>query len=424
MLYHVHLLSLFLLLAGTTATVFAQPPVDSLERRPRFYGAPPVNCIIQGDPYSYTIGVLDSNFYSLRNGDEQLTLAVVEPAGFAITPAQITGPQSSDSVTLTVSSTAVNAPVGNLWIKLAARDSYGRTDTLRYYIAVSRKPAFMMPVTISVHDTDRNVTMSQTLYLGLDTMGDATSGYERPQVGQIDTFYCEYELPPLPPIEIFDARWQVITKNGLIRSIHPTPVNSGDTIAPWVAMIQLGRHENGSLIYQPTISWSVEDAARFNISLLFKDIRGEFFSVNMATAEYHEEEPTLTLRQTGDTIRATLPDYTRQGFQITATFIPADVVERISVSGESEILSVQPNPLRTGSTIRYSVNHRSWTELTIIDLHGRTIRKLSAKETEAGEHTAQWDGTNDAGTLCVAGTYFCRMESDGEATTRRIIVER
>jgi hypothetical protein len=413
---------LLLLLLVSFCTASAQTP--SPNRKPRFFGAPPVDCIAQGESYNYTIGVVDSNLASVATGVEQLTFTVVEPSGFIVSPSSVTGPQSTDSVTLFISATAVNAPVGNLWIKLAVRDAGGRSDTMRYYIAVSRRPAFIMPVVISVYDPDRDATLSQTLYLGIDTTGDATTGFEYPRFGQVDTFYCERELPPLPPEPIFDARWSIITKNGLHRSIHPAPASTGDTLFPWTAVIQLGRTENNRRIERPTISWSRDDAARMNVRLRFIDAGKNFFSLDMASGELVEEEPTLIVERSDDSIRAHLPDFTSGGFRILGTPIVTGVEQEKRNAIAEDIISFHADPSMTGGTIRYRVEHISHVSLRITDLHGRTVRTLFDGAKGPGEHLIQWDGTGDDNIGVASGTYFCLLDIDGKVVTARMVVAR
>jgi len=43
-------------------------------------------------------------------------------------------------------------------------------------------------------------------------------------MGMLDSQYCEVEIPPLPELDVFDARWSIPTLNGTHRNIYPTAV--------------------------------------------------------------------------------------------------------------------------------------------------------------------------------------------------------
>jgi len=40
---------------------------------------------------------------------------------------------------------------------------------------------------------------------------------------------------------------------------------------------------------------------------------------------------------------------------------------------------------------------------------------------EAGYHSIEWDGRDDAGTVAVPGLYFSRLEAGGASDVRRVV---
>jgi len=72
------------------------------------------------------------------------------------------------------------------------------------------------------------------------------------------------------------------------------------------------------------------------------------------------------------------------------------------------------------SFVRFSVAKAGRVQVSIYDVTGRKIRNLSDRVFPAGEHSIQWDGTDDAGSKVARGVYFVRSSVQKDAG--RIIV--
>jgi hypothetical protein len=72
------------------------------------------------------------------------------------------------------------------------------------------------------------------------------------------------------------------------------------------------------------------------------------------------------------------------------------------------------------SFVRFSVAKAGRVQVSIYDVTGRKIRNLADRVFAAGEHTIQWDGTNDSGSKVARGVYFVRSSVQKDAG--RIIV--
>ncbi len=88
---------------------------------------------------------------------------------------------------------------------------------------------------------------------------------------------------------------------------------------------------------------------------------------------------------------------------------------------ENEIM-VYPNPVTDKTTIRYSVKTRSDVDVDIFDSNGQKIVTLQNGIQEAGNYTLEWNPYNNAGGRLGSGIYFCRIVSNGFASTTKIIV--
>ena len=72
------------------------------------------------------------------------------------------------------------------------------------------------------------------------------------------------------------------------------------------------------------------------------------------------------------------------------------------------------------SFVRFSVAKAGRVQVSIYDVTGRKVRNLSDRVFPAGEHSIQWDGTDDSGSKVARGVYFVRSSVQKDAG--RIIV--
>ena len=69
-------------------------------------------------------------------------------------------------------------------------------------------------------------------------------------------------------------------------------------------------------------------------------------------------------------------------------------------------LTALPNPFGPRTTIRYDLAAASDVSLYVADPTGRLVRRLVRGPQEAGSHTLDWDGRDDAGREVAAGIYL------------------
>ena len=72
------------------------------------------------------------------------------------------------------------------------------------------------------------------------------------------------------------------------------------------------------------------------------------------------------------------------------------------------------------SVVRFGVAKAGRVQVTIYDVTGRKIKNLADRVFQAGEHSLQWDGTDDDGSKVARGVYFVRSSVQKDAG--RIIV--
>jgi hypothetical protein len=80
----------------------------------------------------------------------------------------------------------------------------------------------------------------------------------------------------------------------------------------------------------------------------------------------------------------------------------------------------EPNPMRANGSIRLTLPRAAHLQLAIYALDGRRVRQLHDGTLPAGAHEMHWDGRDDSARTLAAGLYFCRLETGGQALTRKL----
>ncbi len=82
-----------------------------------------------------------------------------------------------------------------------------------------------------------------------------------------------------------------------------------------------------------------------------------------------------------------------------------------------ELLPVYPNPFNPTTTIRYDVKQTGHLRLTIFNLLGQEVTRLVDKPHGPGSYTISWNAAD-----LPSGIYLCRMEAQGFAMTRKVVL--
>jgi hypothetical protein len=85
-------------------------------------------------------------------------------------------------------------------------------------------------------------------------------------------------------------------------------------------------------------------------------------------------------------------------------------------------LTNYPNPLTTGTTLRFSLEKAGQIGITIHDVHGRVVRNLVNSRYDSGTSMIEWDGLDNKGTRVLPGIYACRLTTERHSETVMIVV--
>jgi hypothetical protein len=83
-----------------------------------------------------------------------------------------------------------------------------------------------------------------------------------------------------------------------------------------------------------------------------------------------------------------------------------------------------PNPFNPNTWIKFEIRKKGHVSLKIYNVAGQLVKTLINDVMNAGEHTADWNGTNNAGIKVASGVYFYSIEADEFKSTKKMVLLR
>jgi len=93
-----------------------------------------------------------------------------------------------------------------------------------------------------------------------------------------------------------------------------------------------------------------------------------------------------------------------------------------SASQELSVFQASPNPFNPVTTISYGIPDQQHVEIAIYDTSGRLVRSLVSQSMPAGEHTIQWDATNNQGSTVASGVYLYQIRTGNTLKTQQVVL--
>jgi hypothetical protein len=81
--------------------------------------------------------------------------------------------------------------------------------------------------------------------------------------------------------------------------------------------------------------------------------------------------------------------------------------------GQARLLANVPNPFNPRTSVRFELPAATVVRVDVYDASGALIRTLLDGTRGPGQHTLEWDGTDQAGRGVASGIYFARLRIDG-----------
>jgi len=92
------------------------------------------------------------------------------------------------------------------------------------------------------------------------------------------------------------------------------------------------------------------------------------------------------------------------------------------VVSETCLHSAFPNPANPSTMISFDLTEDSWVDITLYNIKGQAVRKLTSNLYQKGKHQIIWNGNDDQGKACSTGIYFCQMKSQNYQAIRKIMI--
>ncbi len=96
-----------------------------------------------------------------------------------------------------------------------------------------------------------------------------------------------------------------------------------------------------------------------------------------------------------------------------------DAIELTSLKAD-----VYPNPFNPTTTISFSNSSNNDVTISIFDLRGRLIKKISHIDSKNGENSITWNGKDYNNKEVSSGIYFARVDNKNEAVTKKLILQK
>lgn len=84
----------------------------------------------------------------------------------------------------------------------------------------------------------------------------------------------------------------------------------------------------------------------------------------------------------------------------------------------------RPNPFSIETKISYTTQTSGPVAIRVYDPSGRQVRTITGGNLAPGEHTALWDGCDDAGRALSGGSYFYEVEAGGRCYPGKAVLVR
>lgn len=407
--------------------------VDSTNHNPKVTTLPSIRCLANGEGYVDTLLAIDRDL--LRDqpvqGRERLTLEVVSPTGvFELDPSTING-LTTDTVKFQIRAIGGVLDIkptdivnGKVRIRIRITDGEAE-DFVEYLLNVSDPTDFTARVRVQNND---QLGAYQDLYFGTAT--NATTGEKADQTNRLDNQYCEYELPPLPPTDVFDARWTVSETNGILRNIFPKAATGVNSAEVYKGRFQPGNLQQASAAYPVTISWKTNEIpARTDQvknpsggSWFIRDpSNGPYFSYNMNTG-VGNKMPGNIIQYTlnGNDASIIITADVINGFIIYYDFV-SEVNETETGATAFEVNAITPNPVDNQTSIAYTLPTVGQTKVEVFDALGKVVATLFDGMGSQGPNTLQWNVQNEN---IANGVYTLKLTHNGVMITKNIAVVR
>ena len=109
-----------------------------------------------------------------------------------------------------------------------------------------------------------------------------------------------------------------------------------------------------------------------------------------------------------------------------ATLLPDGVtsVDAGTPAPKLALAVVSANPMSREAELRFDLTREGPVRLTIYNVAGQRVRVVVGGSFLPGQWFTKWDGVGNGGVAAPSGLYFVRLEAEGRAIVRKLVLER
>jgi hypothetical protein len=100
-------------------------------------------------------------------------------------------------------------------------------------------------------------------------------------------------------------------------------------------------------------------------------------------------------------------------YLLNARVTGSDAAVEAALPASTRLYAPRPNPLTSGSTLRFDLARVTSARLEVFDLSGRRVAVLADREFTPGSYNLPWDGRGESGGTLGSGLYFVRLTTQG-----------
>jgi hypothetical protein len=91
---------------------------------------------------------------------------------------------------------------------------------------------------------------------------------------------------------------------------------------------------------------------------------------------------------------------------------------------ELKLQQNKPNPFSQQTIINYQISKPGMVSLKVYNIQGQLVRMLDNGYRISGRYEVKWDGRDEQGQAAGNGVYFCKLNSNGQSQSKKIILMR
>jgi len=425
---------------GLTAVETFTIEVERVNHNPILTGIPVQDCVDEGQAYRFEVTLKDLDL--LRNAQgaqERITIRLEDGngsplTGWTISPATIDGPLNDEEVLIVISTNNFNVQTidgRRAIINVIAEDNQGNSYTLEIVLFRAAPTNFIAEVIVT-----NSVGSSQGLQFGVSSEAQTSTGdgSDNFPEGRLDEAHCEFELPPMPPNDVFDARWSISRREGIKRNIYPEALPNSNRNHMYIGRFNVGGADGSSSAYYPvTLKWRpadipARDDAQKNpqgSSFYIRDYysNGQFFTVNMRNPEPNLIADGGSIRVNWDNANEyyviTINNPSIDGFVIFHDWGTSVEDNDGLVTG---LRNVSPNPINDNTSIAFDLGKTTHVKLEVVDNLGNVVARLMSENASQGTYNVNWSGLDETGMPLASGAYTVRLIAGDEVFTQSVVI--